>query len=813
MPQSISRGRKPKPMQTVIIRNAGRLLCGAAASALLLGVPSARAAEAEAPNSETSDIAEVVVVGVTKQAALVQDVPTAITAYSGDELEARGAVVVSDIAKHTPGFIVREAPSNPSGFNLSIRGQVQNDPLATLEPSVGVYVDEIYVARVYGLNTDLLDVQSVQVLKGPQGTLFGRNTSAGAVLLQTHDPKFGEVSGTAEVSFGRFDEGKGTAVLNVGVGEVFALRGAFSYARRGSYQEDVLTGQGYGGRRSINGRIKAAFKPTSNITVLLSGDWFDGKIDGPVRQNLYYNLGGTGLDPAAADRTLFGGNPDKVAVTQPSQAPGTPAGGPFNDSKTETYIAKVTVDTRFGELKWMNGYRQVKGSNLIDLDGASPTLGNHFTQGFQNLKQLSTELQLTGAVLDDALSYAFGATYLREEGTDDSRSAVSGSAVWSGFSGEIDNDSYGIYGQLHYKVNEALGVTGGVRYSKDKKGVTTQSAAFPNNGTTIAACLPNPAQTVGGVPIITPAAYATLLANACRRGRSDTFNNVSYTIGLDYKLNDDVLLYAKQSRGYRAGAQQLRTLTLTDTTPAQPEVVNEQEIGVKSEWLDGRLRINLAGYHNRVQDAQRSVILNAAGISQTILENADIETWGGEAEVFLRIASGLDVFAGGALTDPKYTKYNGFVVAGGTLQPDDKSDVHFVSVARQQFVLGASYTRDLGFAQLDANLNYAWQGKMYHTSDTVARLTTPAAQGGGGIPTTESARALVRGATTKAYGVTNARAALTFGPDDNYEVAIWGRNIFDERSLASGLFVGGLNYSSGTYNEPATYGVSATVRF
>jgi len=804
-------------MHTVMSRGGRRLLCGAATCAMLFAAGAAQTAEAEDAN--LAEVTEVVVVGVTKQAALVQDVPTAITAYSGQDLEAQGVKEVREIAKFTPGFVVREGSNNPTAFVLSMRGQVQNDTIATLEPSVGVYLDEMYVARAYGLNTDLLDIKSAQVLKGPQGTLFGRNTSAGAVLLQTNDPQFDEVSGMARVTFGRFNQGAGTAVLNLGLGENFALRGALYYEDRGAYQRDVRTGRGYGDRRTVNGRLKAAFRPVESVTLMLSGEWFDSKIDGPAFQNRYYNLGGTGFDPAAPDRALFGGDPDKVAITQPSQVPGTPNRGLFNDIETETYIGKVIVDTGFGELKWINGYRKIEGANLIDLDGSSQTLGNHFTQGLQDLKQWSSELQLTGAVMNDALSYAFGLTYLRETGTDETHSSATTTPVatptWTAFSGDIDNDSYGAFGQLHYQVSDALGFTAGIRYSKDKKGVTTQSAILPNNGTVIAACLPNPAQVVNGVPIISPADYAALLANQCRRGRSDTFNNVSYTVGVDYKATEDILVYAKQSRGYRSGAQQLRSLTLTDTAPAQPEVVNEQEIGVKSEWLDGRVRFNVAAYHNEVKDAQRSVVLAVGGASQTILENADIETWGGEAELNVEVAQGLNIFAGAALIDPKYTKYEGFVVAGGVLVPSDKTDTNFTGVARRQLTLGASYRRDLGFARLAANVSYGWQSKLYQTGGehTIARLTLPTAQGGGGIGSAASAQALTDAAITRAYGVTNARVALAFGPDNNYEVAVWGRNIFDERAVNYALYLGGLNYVGVRWNEPATYGVSATVKF
>ncbi len=797
--------------------DSARMLATASLAAIALSSTSAFAQEAAASAPPAADEPKydddaIVVIGITKQAANIQEVPVTITAFSGDTLETKGVREVGEIAKFTPGFNIRGSGNNPTAFALSMRGQVQNDNLATLEPSVGVYLDEMYIARSYGLNVSLLDVANVQILKGPQGTLFGRNTSAGAVLIQTADPEQGEFSGRLSATYGRFDERSVTGVVNAALGDNLAVRGALYYGKRDGYQRDVRTDRVYGARETLNGRLKLAYEPTENLSILLSGEWYDGKIDGPARQNLFYRLTST-VDPAAADRALFGGDPDKVAVTNPALVPGAPAQGLFNDMKTQTYIAKVTLESDIGQFKWISGYRQIKGNNLLDLDGSSQATGNHFTQGIQNLKQYSTELQLTGSTAGKEVDYAVGITYFKETGLDISRSSTNASANWTGFSGDIDNDSMGIYAQTAWHITDRLSLNLGGRYSVDDKGVTTQSAVFPNNGNVIAACLPNPAQLVNGQPIITPAQYGALLANECRRGRRDDFHNFSYTAGFDYKLTDDILFFAKHSKGYRSGAEQLRSLTLTDTTPAQPELVYEQEVGLKTQFWDRRVTFNLAGFHNVVKGAQRSVILSVGGIQQTILENADTETWGMEADLNVEIADGLNVFAAGALTDPKYTRYDGFSVLNGALTPDDKSDTRFTGILRKQFSVGASYAGDLGFARLKLNADYAWQGKMNQSEMTVARLSAPTTVIGGSGFTPAQAEAAIAAATTRAYGVTNARAALAFGPKDNFEVAVWGRNIFDERATQYSLLLGGLNYVSTSWNEPATYGVTASVKF
>lgn len=798
-------------MNCKTMRAAARLLGGVAATAIAFS--SAQALAEAAAAADTQMLEEIVVIGVTKQEANLQETPIAITAFSGEKLEAQGIREVGEVASFTPGFNIRAGNNNPTGFALAMRGQVQNDQIASLEPSVGIYIDEMYIARAYGLNVDMLDVGSVQVLKGPQGTLFGRNTSAGAMLIQTNDAKFGETSGTVKATYGRFNQWNTTGIVNLALGDNLALRGALSYGERDGFVRDIISGKKWNGTKTLNGRLKLAWKPADNITVSLSGDWYDGEIDGQARQGLalvlnpYLFVPG-GLTPeqsaaqvaalqAIADANLaqFAGHPDRVAVTPASSTPGAPEQGVFNDMKTQTYMAKLAVETGFGEVRWINGYRQVKGDNLQDLDGFILPL--HFTNGTQNLKQYSTELQLTGAGMEDRLQYAAGLTYFRETGTDQSRTSVLGDPRWSRFLGKIDNNSYGAYGQVSYAATDALTLTGGLRYSIDDKGIKTYSGTVLNRTGTLIACSP----------------ASVSVATNCERGRSDTWKNLSYTVGVDYKINDDIMIYAKQSRGYRAGAQQLRSLTLADSTPAEPEIVNEQEIGVKTEFLDRKVRLNVAGYHNKVKDAQRSVILAIAGTSQTVLENADVETWGVEADLNIRVTQGLNIFANGSLSDPKYTKYNGFAVIGGVLTPDDKKDTRMNSIIKKQFMVGMNYEQEVGIGTLTFNATYAWQGDMAQDNNTFERYTRPLSEVGGQGFTAEQARNMLDVTTTKSHGITNARLGLSFGEDEAYEVAVWGKNIFDVRRTGYVLYLGGLNYAGASWNDPATYGVTLTAKF
>jgi iron complex outermembrane receptor protein len=261
-------------------------------SLALFGAGGAMAQEQADPTLEE------IVVTARKVEENLQSVPVAVTAISGEGLERQNAVRLSDMAQVAPGLTIRPASNNASAVALQIRGQYQNDNLATLDPSVGTYVDGLYWARAYGLNADFLDVQSAQVLRGPQGTLFGRNTTGGAMLVQTNDPDAGAFSAMASASYGRFDERSAMAVVNIPLAQDrVALRLAGSFMKRDGYIEDApftfgaastptaiaaafplsdprsvrgATGRQLGDRDTWTLRGKLLLQPTDDLRIVLS---------------------------------------------------------------------------------------------------------------------------------------------------------------------------------------------------------------------------------------------------------------------------------------------------------------------------------------------------------------------------------------------------------------------------------------------------------------------------------------------------------------------------------------------------------------
>ncbi|MET0370661.1 MAG: TonB-dependent receptor [Sphingobium sp.] len=734
---------------------------------------------------------EDIVVTARKVAENLQDVPVAVTAFTGEQLEQQAAVRVADIQRMTPGLYIREANSANTAATFTMRGQVQTDVVASLDPSVGVYVDGLYWSRAYGVNADLLDVQSVQVLKGPQGTLFGRNTTGGAILIQTNDPDPTAFSGSLSASYGRFDERAGTAVVNVPLVEGrVAIRASANFLKRDGYVRETNSGLDIGERDSWTGRVKLLAKPTETTSILLAAEVFkQDALTNPYRLRFVsrdslanteagFELFGPG---APATRSAQGAaflagyipgaqNSDNVTLIYPTRS----------YAKTQTYSATFSLDTFFGAIKAVGGYRAIKAFSPIDLDGSPINILR--TRGAQDLKQYSGEFQVTGKALDDQVDFAAGAFYMRETGTDSNESFAITSLNANNpnfYSGAVANDSMGFYSQATWHPTEALGITGGVRYSVDDKGLKLSARTF-NGATSAYRC------SLGGTSL-----------PDCTAQRTDSFAGVSYTLGVDYAVTTDVLLYAKTSKGFRSGGQNLRATGEASASfiPFRPEIAFSHEGGFKSEFLDRRLRLNVAAYYTTVNDIQRStIVVSPTGQSATIVGNAGkIRLYGLEAEASALIAEAFRFGATASITKPKYVRY---------IDPNsgvDRRSERFRDVPEWTFSLSASYTHRFDFGRFRIGSDFSWQAKTALSTEN--------------NPLDPDNDAIIAATTMKAVGLLSARASIEL-LDDRLEIAAFGRNLTDRRGPMSALYLPApLDIVSTQNREPRTYGLSATYRF
>lgn len=743
----------------------GAFLAGVSGVAMAFSASPASAQDAAA----TTNSDEIVVTAQRRETAL-QDTPVAVTAYTGEQLEAQGTTRLQDLATFTPGVVAKAGQSTTTALTLVVRGQSQTDILATLDPSVGTYVDGVYWARAYGLAGELMDVSSAQVLRGPQGTLFGRNTSGGAFLITTNAPDLNEFSAEMHGTIGDYDLFGGGGVVNLPIAEdVAALRIAFQGLSREGSLTNVVTGEDTNQIDNFTGRVRLLVEPTQNLSLLFNYETYTTGSLNNARRTM---AAGPGLFQTFAGGATAANN---FIASPENNGLDFVSNNTRSDSNadTETFSIDASWNVGFGELQFIAAHREVESSALMDLDGSRFAVYETF--GEQDLEQTSYELQFNGEAFDARLDYVLGAMLFEESGMDRSTTYLGPSRpatspfLRSRHEGHIDNQAVGYYAHGTFAVTDALNLTAGYRWSEEEKGIVTY-------GTNL--------NEVSGV---TTCAIAGLTAPVCANPQTNTFSGDSYTIGADYSISDDLMVYIKRSTGFRSGGQQLR-VAVGATQPFQPEEASENEIGLRSEWFDGRLRANISAYRTTIENVQRSTLITFAlpgggAGSATVLGNAaEMEVTGGEVEVFARLTDNLTLGANAALTDPDYVSYRD---ASG-----DRSNERFADVPDFMYSVSAAWEQPVSFGEVSLRADYAWTDEMALQNSLI----------------------FINETTRPAGGVLNVRAAVDWG--DNVEFAIFGRNVTDNRDLVQALTLPApLNYVVGIYREPMMVGASLKVRF
>jgi iron complex outermembrane recepter protein len=787
----------------MISNRSGLFICRTTVSVLALGfcVCSANYATAQnAHNIVGADAGLVeIVVTARKVSEDVQYVPVAVTAFSGAELQQQGAAQVADIAKLTPGLIITPAAVGAGAEQFTIRGQVQSDNLATLDPSVGLYVDGLYWARAYGVNADLLDINDVQTLKGPQGTLFGRNTVGGAILIQTNDPNFRDgLSVLASGTYGSFNQFSGTTVVNVPlIDDKLAVRVAFDRDVRDGY----ITDTGSGGKKLDNQnnytiRGKLLYKATDDLTLLISAEEYHSDVLSDPFRVQYIAPGSVAALQAGFDIASGAPGPSSSAAALANKGDTLNINVlPRSDVETETFGSTVTLNTPFGEIKAIGGYRRVITGSDSDLDG-SPYHIIAFSD-HEDLSQYSGELQATGKAFNDKLDFASGVYYFHENGVDQSY----GSAL--AFTGpkigllkvNIDDNSEGVYGQTTYHVDDRLSLTGGLRYSVDKKG----------------AALDNGNYSIGTIAGPSAGAIFTCQLSSCPDPQSKSYSGTSYTGIIDYKLFADTLVYAKTAESFRSGGLNGRGTALFpgSETPFLPETSTSYEAGVKNEFLDHRLRVNAAGYFTIDKNIQETTVLaDALGNTATTVANAGrADFYGAEIEVNALLPAGFRIDGSAAYTHPKYISF---------VDPTtgvDRSHELFYGIADWTASISPSWSHEFSFGKFMLRSDAAYQSDM--SLYDIGFFTNAAGQTidatGGRVVNPATAAALLNGATDKAHVLVNARASLTV-LDGKLDVTLWGVNLGDSRDRVAAFPFTSLGTVPAIVRAPRTVGLTVTLK-
>jgi|KBSSwiStaDraftv2_1062776.scaffolds.fasta_scaffold28800_5 iron complex outermembrane recepter protein len=782
-----------------------RQLRARGARAALAGVALALAASV----AEAQQVEEVVVTARKREEAL-QDVPLAVTAFSGEALAASLVTETRDLERLTPSLTMTRDIGASNSIHVTLRGQTQREGLINADPAVGIYVDGVYAARSPGSLFNLTDIQRVEVLKGPQGTLFGRNTTGGAVNVISQPPKLGVVEGQAQAVIGNYNRTNVSLVGNVPLGETLAFRGVAERLKHQGFDKDVFNGARFTGENKYTLRAALLWRPDDESEVVLRADWLRAREPvfapkmiavGPAAtaSNIVTQLtGGTdrltnylALPPHTVAAGMYNNRcPTGVTCVFPMQDPLDALPGrtdPDGFSNLDIWGASMTAthDFDWATAKFILAERYVFSWTALDQDSTPYPLllGN----GRGRQRQWSAELQFTGQhdVAGRSLEWLTGFYWFRERGLN-YNDTYTNDPVNSFNPTQLRafgvNRSYAVFAQGTYALTDRLNLTLGARHTWDRK----ELELFPQAGG-----ISQPGNLAGAVRCDVPVGVRDDPA-VCLATFERTFKSPSWNVTLDYKLieggGSKVMAYATVASGFRSGGVNARSAApVRDANFYDPEKVISYEIGLKGDWLDRRLRTNFALYYQDYKDIQQAQIIVVGSATATVIFNAQkAHITGAEAEIIAAPIDNLDIALAASTTRPVYDEFLANPSPGVFT---DRSGEKFVRVPRYQASVSANYRIPVSYGQWRLNANYGWRSKEFFSVAGDAEQTQ------------------------KAVGLVNARLGVLLKRWD-LEISLWGKNLGNKNVIGNTVDLrSSLGFASAVYDEPRTWGADLVWRF
>lgn len=772
--------------------------CGLLISACPASAQSARADEAPvAPEAAASDSDEIVVTA-RRRAENLQDVPIAVTALSGDMLAERGINDATQLNQLVPGLRI-EAFNSPTALNVGIRGVRPSEIAPGQDPSVGVVVGDVSYGFTIGISPLMFDLESIQALKGPQGTLFGRNTTGGVLILTPARPT-DELSGSLTAGATFFDGGTGmqaTGVLNVPIAEGLAIRAATDYEDHDGYVRNVTNPATAAFYQTIPTTGPAHFRRLNDLGQL---SWRLGALLQPANGiESYFLYQGTRLRTNGAAYAPTAVRPGSGATAIFNGANGRPdilaEFSRIQQLQKENFWSAQANERTFARLdQWsvsnttsvelsdsitvknILGYRDFNRNDQQDLEGfpfqvldvSIPDDGHEFVE----------DLQLQGE--SPNFDWTVGLFYTNQKIIrNNTRVVLNGADV--GYAENLAKaDSYAAYAQATWRIPglESVSFTGGLRYTHDRRRFAHEN--YRGRVVPGGAC----ALRVNGLP---------LPNNDCVVEGDATYDTPTWLLSAAYQADPDTLLYASYSRGYRAGGFNYTATSDVDFGPFNPEYVDAFEFGLKRDWNfgnSGLLRTNFSIYHSQYKDIQRFVV-PTGGILPSIVNASSASIDGGEAEIMFRPTKAFELGLNYAYTRPKY---KGFLTAQG-----DFSGNEFAQVSRHQLTLSGSIGLPIPahLGELSLRGDYYYQSRIFYT-DT--------AQGAAFGP--------LESQSQKAYGILNLGLNWKGFMGSPVDVSVFVNNATGTEYRPFGIVVyNSIGYNAATLGDPRVIGVQTTFRF
>ncbi|CAN1513304.1 CirA Outer membrane receptor proteins, mostly Fe transport [Sphingomonadaceae bacterium] len=792
-----------------------------AAGLVISGAAQAQSAPAEEETADQGGIAEIIVTA-RKSSENIQSVPVAVTALSADDLASKQVFEVTDLARTAPSLTISTGGTGPASIvYLAIRGQAQNSPNSLSDSSVGIYMDGVYVARPIVGNLGFLDMASAEVLRGPQGTLFGRNTTGGALNLTSNRPS-NEYEGMLKVGFGNYNYQSIEGMVNAPVSDEAGIRIAGRYGKRDGYFRNNKIGYPQGSiDKDLVLRGTLVYAPAeSNLKFTLIGDLVRYADDGNATAVAAINPGVLSLPAYGA----FINSEFSQFVTAAQQPAFTAANSKWTDtfSRPQTGDAEIDklqnnndVDAIAGTIEWdlggvniksITAYRKSFTNDSLDLHGF-PSSVNPFTPFLPNAtsafistynnKQFSQELQLSGS--SGALDWQTGVYYFKESGDEQSRAFVLGGVAAARTLSDYSSRSAGTYAQINYNVSDALRVTGGLRYTWDKRTIDRRSTDTWRKPDNLEVC------TVG------PNSGKTAEAAPCSDPGSASFKYPAWTLGLDYRVNDQLFLYAKTSGASMSGGFNSRFVPAPFTQQFSPEKVRDAEFGFKGDFLDRRLRTNMAFFYAKQSNVQRIVnALVGTSLTQFVTNAGKVNAKGFEFEGTALPWGGMELTGSLSYLDAKYVRGSRNENQGTASAPVfvDRAGEPVTQAPKWTWNIGATQTFETSFGDVSLHADYAY------IADRAMDAATAKPLAQGGTQANINAIAIANAASiVKGYGLLNGRIAINFDSPD-IELAFWGRNLANQAWFTN-VFNNytGLGATVQFQGAPRTFGATATIKF
>ena len=610
--------------------------------------PASVATAVSATDGQLGDI----VVTAQRRSQKLQDIPIAVTALDAATLERQQITSTIDLSRSVPNLVAANNVLLGTSVTYFLRGTGSTESIATFDLPVGTYVDEVFIARQNANQIALSGIERVEVLRGPQGTLFGRNTTGGAVSIISKKPD-ATPAFEGEFGYGSYNRRIADAAVNSPITDNLMIRVSGFFAKDDGYLKNPPTGDHLNGEDSWGGRLAIRALLSDSLTWDGSAQYIDtenthvgvpGVVKaGPAGPFTVYQISSTGdlLTGRYTARTCKPGGPVNTWASQNCL---------YDDVKSGLLVSNFGLVTGLGTLNAITGYSDIRQSFVADnfANTDQPILGGGFGPNYYlgnkgRHRQFSQELKLAGKTFGDSLEYVAGVYYLKENNTTDFVDTVdfhpSIPVVFGDRVMKNTTRSIAVYGQVDYHFTDNLSLQLGGRYTDEKKNFNLNGLFFgmPITSAMIAAA---------GVPL------------------SQSVRKFTPRAALSYKFTPAVLGYVSYTEGFKSGGWNARAFTASELVPFAPEYVKSYELGFKSEFLQRRARINATLFRADYSNLQVPAIY--PGTTDFVTVNAaDARVQGLELETSFNVTRTLNVFGNLGLMDSKYSNLTANAVAAG----------------------------------------------------------------------------------------------------------------------------------------------------